>query len=108
VVESVSQHPRLCARIPTLADTAATTTALLAFFLEGLVATALPTDPGCLLGVALSRGVRGPGLQRQGFRRHRRRPDRLRRAARLDHAVHPRDGLVHAIDEVHAIGRSDG
>jgi len=53
--------------MPTLADTAETTKALLAFFLQGLGATALALTPGYLLGVAFTRGLRGPAPSDKAF-----------------------------------------
>jgi hypothetical protein len=53
--------------MPILADTAETTKALLAFFLQGLGATALALTPGYLLGVAFTRGLRGPAPSDKAF-----------------------------------------
>ena len=53
--------------MPLLADTAETTKALLAFFLSGLGATALLLTPGYLLGIAFTRGLRGPAPSDKAF-----------------------------------------
>jgi hypothetical protein len=53
--------------MPTLADAAETTKALLAFFLQGLGATALLLTPGYLLGVTFTRGLRGPAPSDKAF-----------------------------------------